>query len=426
MPATSVIGAQWGDEGKGKIIDLIADRADIVVRFQGGANAGHTVIVDGRKHVFHLLPSGVLHAGKLNVIGHGVVVDPEQLLAEIAGFSADGIDLTGRLLVSGGAHVVLPYHKVIDRLQEGRKAGVHIGTTGRGIGPAYADKALRSGVRVWDLVDERRLRPKLAANVEDKNKRIVALGGEPLEFAEVWEQALEWGWRLAPLVADTGKLLRDALAGGKHVFFEGAQGVMLDIDHGTYPYVTSSNADSLGIAAGAGVPPRAIGRQLGVAKAYCTRVGEGPFPSEVFDATGDRLREGGSEFGATTGRPRRCGWFDVPAVRYAAQLCGFDGLVLTKLDVLSGLRHVGLVVAYEIDGKRVEEYPADTALVERAKPIVDEAPGWKESLSAMRHFGELPPACRAFVEDICARTGVPWEILSVGASREATIVREPA
>jgi len=426
MPATSVIGAQWGDEGKGKIIDLIADRADVVVRFQGGANAGHTVIVEGKKHVFQLLPSGVLNAGKLNVIGHGVVVDPEQLLTEIAAFHADGIDLTGRLLVSGGAHVVLPYHKVIDRLQEGRKAGIVIGTTGRGIGPAYADKSLRSGLRMWDLVDEQRLRPRLTANVEDKNKRIVALGGEPLAFEEVWEQALEWGWKLAPLVTDTGRLLRAALAEGKHVFFEGAQGVMLDIDHGTYPFVTSSNADSLGIAAGAGVPPRAIGRQLGVCKAYCTRVGEGPFPSELSGATADRLREGGSEFGAVTGRPRRCGWFDVLSMRYAAALCGFDGLCITKLDVLSGLRHVGLVTAYEIDGQRVEEYPADTALVERAKPVIEESPGWKENLSGVRRFGDLPPACRAFVEEICSRTGVPWEILSVGPSREATIFRESA
>jgi adenylosuccinate synthase len=424
MPATSVIGAQWGDEGKGKIIDLIADRADVVVRFQGGANAGHTVIVEGRKHVFQLLPSGVLHSGKLNVIGNGVVVDPEQLLMEVDEFTKNGIDLTGRLKVSGAAHVVMPYHKVIDRLQEGRKAGVHIGTTGRGIGPAYADKSLRSGLRVWDLADEKRLKPKLAANVEDKNRRIVALGGEPLDFEPVWQQALEWGWRIAPLVEDTGRLLRAALADGQRVFFEGAQGVMLDIDHGTYPFVTSSNSDSLGIAAGAGVSPRAIGRQLGVCKAYCTRVGEGPFPSELSGETADRLREGGSEFGAVTGRPRRCGWFDVPAMRYAAALCGFDGLCITKLDVLSGLRHVGLVVGYDIDGRQVQEYPADTALVERARPVIEEFPGWKEKLGGARHFETLPPACRAFVEEICERVGVPWEILSVGPAREATILRE--
>jgi adenylosuccinate synthase len=424
MPATSVIGAQWGDEGKGKIIDLIADRADVVVRFQGGANAGHTVIVDGKKHVFQLLPSGVLHEGKLNVIGNGVVVDPEQLLTELDEFKRNGIDLSGRLKISGAAHVVLPYHKLIDRLQEGRKAGVVIGTTGRGIGPAYADKSLRSGLRVWDLADEKRLRPKLAANVDDKNKRIVALGGEPLDFEPIWKQTLEWGWRIAPMVEDTGRLLRKALADGKHVFFEGAQGLMLDIDHGTYPFVTSSHADSLGIAAGAGVPPRQIGHQLGVCKAYCTRVGEGPFPSELSGETADRLREGGSEFGAVTGRPRRCGWFDVLAIRYASALCGFDGLAITKLDVLSGLRHVGLVVAYEIDGQTVDEYPADTALVERARPIVEEFPGWKEKLGGARRFDELPPACRAFVEEICERTGVPWELLSVGPAREATILRD--
>jgi adenylosuccinate synthase len=427
MPATSVIGAQWGDEGKGKIIDLIADRADVVVRFQGGANAGHTVIVEGRKHVFHLLPSGVLHAGKLNVIGNGVVVDPEQLLAEIDAFEQGGFELLDRLKVSGAAHCVMPYHKLLDALRDGRKAGVRIGTTGRGIGPAYADKATRNGIRVWDLVDEERLAPRLKANLELVNRDITAVhGGQALDFDELFERAREQGRRLAPLVAETGRLVRDMLALGRHVFFEGAQGVMLDIDHGTYPFVTSSSSDSLGIAAGAGVPPRAIGKQIGVLKAYCTRVGDGPFPSELHGEAADRLREGGSEFGATTGRPRRCGWFDVPAARYAAGLCGFDGLAITKLDVLSGLRHVGVVTAYEIDGRRVDEYPVDTALVERAKPIVEASPGWKEPLTDVRRFGDLPPACRAFVDELCERVGVAWEILSVGPGRESTVLRDGA
>ncbi len=426
MPATSVIGAQWGDEGKGKIIDLIADRADVVVRFQGGANAGHTVIVEGRKHVFHLLPSGVLHEGKLNVIGNGLVVDPAQLLAEMQQFADQGLELSSRLRVSGAAHCVMPYHKVLDRLREGRKAGLVIGTTGRGIGPAYADKANRSGIRMWDLCDEERLRARLLANLEDSNRLITLVyGGEPLGFHDVFEEARAHGRALAGLVADTGALLRDALSSGKHVFFEGAQGVMLDIDHGTYPYVTSSNADSLGIAAGAGVPPSAIGHQIGVLKAYCTRVGEGPFPSELNDETADRLREGGSEFGATTGRPRRCGWFDVPAARYASQLCGFHGLAITKLDVLSGLRQIGMVTAYELDGATTEDYPADTPLVQRSRPVTELFPGWKEKLSGMRHFGQLPPACRAFVDELCSRVGVPWEILSVGPGREDTILREP-
>ena len=427
MPATSVIGAQWGDEGKGKIIDLIADEADVVVRFQGGANAGHTVIVEGRKHVFHLLPSGVLHAGKLNVIGNGLVIDPEQLLAEIDEFEGGGISLMGRLKVSGAAHCVMPYHKAIDRLQEGNKAGVRIGTTGRGIGPAYADKAYRSGIRMWDLIDEQRLSARLRANVAHKNRVIAgAYEGEPLRFEDVFEAAREQGRRLAPLVTDTGHLLRKQLEQGRHVFFEGAQGVLLDLDHGTYPFVTSSSSDTLGIAAGAGVPPRSIGRQIGVMKAYCTRVGDGPFPSELNDAAADRLREGGSEFGATTGRPRRCGWFDVPAARYAAQLCGFDGLAITKLDVLSGLRHIGVVVGYELDGVPLEEFPVDTPLLERVKPVVDQFPGWKEKLSGARSFDDLPPACRAFVEEICTRVGVPWEFLSVGPGRESTIVRGAA
>ena len=424
MPATSVIGAQWGDEGKGKIIDLIADKADVVVRFQGGANAGHTVIVEGRKHVFHLLPSGVLHAGKLNVIGNGVVIDSEQLLAEIDEFEGGGLRLMDRLKVSGAAHCVMPYHKAIDRLQEGTKAGVRIGTTGRGIGPAYADKAYRSGIRMWDLIDEERLRARLGANLDVKNRVITgAYDGEALDFEEVFQAAREQGRRLAPLVTDTGHLLRSLLARGQHVFFEGAQGVLLDLDHGTYPFVTSSNSDTLGISAGAGVPPAAIGRQLGVMKAYCTRVGDGPFPSELNDAAAERLREGGSEFGATTGRPRRCGWFDVPAARYAAQLCGFDGLVITKLDVLSGLRHIGVVVGYELDGVPLEEFPVDTPRLERVKPVVDLFPGWKEKLTGARSFDELPPACQAFVDEICARVGVPWEILSVGPGRESTIVR---
>jgi len=425
MPATSVIGAQWGDEGKGKIIDLVTHRADVVVRFQGGANAGHTVIVEGRKFVFHLLPSGVLHEGKLNVLANGVVVDPEVLLHEVDQFESGGFSLQPRLALSGAAHCVLPYHKLLDQLREGDKAGVKIGTTGRGIGPAYADKANRCGIRFWDLIDEDRLHRRLAANLADKNRLITRIfEAEPLEFDDMFEQARDQGRRLAPMVTDTGKLLREALAEGKHVFFEGAQGVMLDLDHGTYPFVTSSNSDSLGIAAGTGVPPTAIGHQVGVTKAYCTRVGSGPFPSELHDQTGERLREGGGEFGATTGRPRRCGWLDVPAARYAAQICGFDGLAITKLDVLSGMDQVGLCVGYDVDGKTIEEYPVDTPLVERASPIVKMFPGWSEDLGGARSVEDLPPACRAFVDEICGRVGVPWELLSVGPGRESTIVRE--
>ena len=424
MPATSVIGAQWGDEGKGKIIDLITDQADVVVRFQGGANAGHTVIVDGVKHVFHLLPSGVLHEGKMNVIANGLVVDPAQLLEEIDEFESTGLSVMDRMRVSGGAHCVMPYHKVIDELREGRKAGVKIGTTGRGIGPAYADKANRSGIRMWDLIDEARLRSKLSANIDETNLRITRMyDGDPLSFDDLFEKARDQGQRLAPLVTDTGRLLREALAADKHVFFEGAQGVMLDIDHGTYPFVTSSNSDTLGISSGTGVPPRYIGRQIGVTKAYCTRVGAGPFPSELEGELADHLREGGSEFGATTGRPRRCGWFDVPMVRYAASLCGLDSLAITKLDVLSGMRMVGMVVAYDVDGERITDYPVDTALVERATPVVEEIPGWKEDLSEVRDYGDLPPACRNYVDEICERVGVDWELLSVGPARHSTIRR---
>lgn len=427
MPATSVIGTQWGDEGKGKIIDLITDRADIVVRYQGGANAGHTVIVEGEKFVFHLLPSGVLHEGKLNVIANGVVVDPEQLLSEIDQFEASGRTLWPRLALSGAAHCVLRYHKALDGCREGRKAGVTIGTTGRGIGPAYADKANRSGIRMWDLIDEDRLRARLEPNVDEKNRVLTMVWeGDPVTFDEVFEEARAWGKRLAPIVQDTGRLLREALAGGQHVFFEAAQGVMLDIDHGTYPFVTSSNADSLGIAAGAGIPPQLIGHQIGVVKAYCTRVGEGPFPSELEGDVANSLREGGSEFGATTGRPRRCGWFDVVAARYAASVCGLNGLAITKLDVMSHLPEVGLVTGYRINGKEVEDYPVDTPIVEAVEPVVTMFPGWDEDIREAHSYEDLPEACRAFVTEIVQRVGVDWEILSVGPARESTIVRETA
>lgn len=424
MPATAVIGAQWGDEGKGKIIDLIADQADVVVRFQGGANAGHTVIVDGNKFVFHLLPSGVLHEGKLNVLANGVVIDPVVLLDEVNQFEDRGISLNGRLVVSGAAHCVLPYHRVLDGFREGRRAGVAIGTTGRGIGPAYSDKANRCGIRMWDLIDEDRLHQRLTANLEEKNRLFTRMyDGEALEFDEIFETAREQGRALAPLVCDTGSLLRSQLADGKHVFFEGAQGVMLDIDHGTYPYVTSSNSDSLGIAAGTGVPPTSIGHQLGVTKAYCTRVGSGPFPSELSDAVGEKLRENGGEFGATTGRPRRCGWFDVPAARYAAQLCGFNGLAITKLDVLSGMESIGMVTGYEIDGKVVEEYPVDLPAVEQARPIIKMFPGWSADLRNVRDHADLPAECHVFIDELCNRVGVPWQIISVGPGRESTILR---
>jgi adenylosuccinate synthase len=425
MPATSVTGAQWGDEGKGKIIDLIADQADVVVRFQGGANAGHTVIVDGEKFVFHLLPSGVLHPGKLNVLGNGVVVDPGVLLDEIEQFTTRGVSLEGRLLLSGAAHCVMPYHRVLDALRESERKDVKIGTTGRGIGPAYADKASRTGIRLWDLCDAERLRPRLQANVDQANRLISALyDAETLDGDEIFELARAQGQKLAGMVGDTGGQLRKALGDGQHVFFEGAQGVLLDLDHGTYPYVTSSNSDSLGIAAGAGVPPGAVGHQIGVAKAYCTRVGSGPFPSELLDETGERIRAAGGEFGATTGRPRRCGWFDVPAARYSSQRCGFDSLAITKLDVLSGMGEIGLVVGYDVPGLgMVEEYPVDTLLVERARPVVEMFPGWTEDICEVRDYDALPSAARSFVEEICRRLGVSWEILSVGPGRESTITR---
>jgi adenylosuccinate synthase len=423
MPVTCVIGTQWGDEGKGKIIDLIAARADVVVRYQGGANAGHTVKVGGQTFVFHLVPSGILHQ-KVNVIGNGVVVDPGQLVKEIEEFSARGVKVEGHLFVSNLAHLVMPYHKALDRLHEGSRGGNPIGTTGRGIGPCYSDRATRAGIRVAELYHEDHFAARVAANVEEKNRLIAAFGGsEQLDAAAIVEEYRGYAKKLAPYVTDTVRLVRSALYAGQYVFVEGAQGLLLDVDFGTYPYVTSSNSSTFGVAAGSGLPPRRIDEVMGVTKCYTTRVGEGPFPTEDLGEDGERIRKVGGEFGATTGRPRRCGWFDGVAMRHAVELLGCDSIALTKLDVLTGFDEIKVCVGYSIDGVVTKEYPSDFLLVPRCKPVYETVPGWREDPRNARRFSELPKNCQEYVAAIERLIGRPVGLISVGPDREETIYR---
>jgi adenylosuccinate synthase len=428
MPVLSVIGTQWGDEGKGKILDLIAERADVVVRYQGGANAGHTVVVGQEKFVFHLLPSGILHAGKRNVIANGVVLDAGQLLQEIDGFEKRGIEIRGRLFVSAAAHLVFPYHKALDRASEGVKGGTKIGTTGRGIGPAYADKIARTGLRVGDLYDLHRFDERLAANVAEKNRVLQALyGAEPLDLGAIRDEFRDYARRLEPYVADTFHLLRDALDAGQYVFVEGAQGILLDVDFGTYPFVTSSNSSALGISAGTGISPKRVGEVIGVAKAYTTRVGEGPFPTELPPDEAEVLRKKGEEYGATTGRPRRCGWFDGVATRFAVEVNGVDSLALTKLDTLSGFDRLKVCTAYAAgaagSAAATERFPCGTVRLENVRPVYEELAGWQEPLSGVRRFADLPRAARDYVDFIEDFLRVRATIVSVGPARDQTIPR---
>jgi adenylosuccinate synthase len=422
MPCRVVIGLQWGDEGKGKIIDVLAAEADVVLRWQGGGNAGHTIWIDGQKHVLHHLPSGVLRPGVRCLMGAGMVIDPKGLVQEIAAITAAGFDLTGRLFLSERLHLVLPHHRRWDELRDER-AG-RIGTTKRGIGPAYADKAARIGVRAGRWRDRDVFVQRLRANVEEKNRILQALYGEPpLDPAAVVEEYLGYGRALLPYLADTEALLRQALDAGQRVLAEGAQGIMLDLDHGTYPYVTSSSTGPGGLAALGGVAPREIGPVVGVAKAYVTRVGVGPFPTELPASEGDALREAGGEFGATTGRPRRCGWFDAVAARYAAALAGVDGLAVTKLDVLSGQRRVRVCVGYRLDGQRLPAFPSDAGVLERVQPEYVECEGWQGDLRAARQEADLPTACRAYLDTLERAVGVPIQQISVGPDRAQTLAR---
>lgn len=423
MPAVVVVGTQWGDEGKGKIVDLMTPFADVVVRYGGGANAGHTLVVDGHRVVFHLIPSGALHKQTRCVLGHGMVLDPEVLVAELEEMEARQLLAEGRVLISDRAHVVLPHHRLVDRLRDqGSKA---IGTTHRGIGPCYEDKAARLGIRVFDLLHRERLRERLQANLERWRPVIAHFGEACPELDAMAERYLALGQKLSPWIGDTGHWLRRALDQGQRVLFEGAQGAMLDVDLGTYPYVTSSCVVASGASAGAGVSPLGIQRVVGVTKAYTTRVGGGPFPTELDDAMGEKLRSAGKEFGATTGRPRRCGWLDLVALRFAVQVNGVSELVMTKLDVLSGLGDLRLCVAYEYEGQRYEEVPPPEGWGE-VKPIYEDFEGWSEPLEGCSDFAAFPAAARRYLARIEEVVGCPIRVVSVGADRRATLgLRDP-
>ena len=423
MAASVIIGTQWGDEGKGKVVDLLAADADVVVRFHGGNNAGHTLVVNGEKTILNLVPAGVLHPGRICMLGPGVVIDPEVLVGEIAALRKRGYLGEDRWLrISEAAHLIMPYHRAIDKARERLRGAGSIGTTGRGIGPAYEDKMARTGIRVADLFDEVGFRAALEVNVREKNAYLQALLNEaPLSFDDILARYVTYREQLRPFLADTGTELRAALAAGRRVLLEGAQGMMLDVDHGTYPFVTSSTCVAGAAAAGAGLPPRSLAAVVGIAKAYTTRVGGGPFPTELTDALGARLRADGDEYGATTGRPRRCGWFDAVVVRHAVALSGVDRLALTKLDVLTGMDPIRVCTGYELAGRQLDAPPATASAWERVTPRYEELPGWREPLSAARRLDDLPANARRYVERLETLAGAPVALVSVGAQRDQTI-----
>ncbi len=425
MPAIVLVGAQWGDEGKGKATDILGGEVDWVVRYQGGNNAGHTVVLpDGKYFALHLIPSGILTPGVTNVIGNGVVVDPGVLLEELAGLEAKDVD-TSRLLLSSDAHLIMPYHVAMDKVTERYLGKSRIGTTGRGIGPAYQDKVARVGVRVQDLLDEKILHEKVESALELKNQILVKVyNRRALDADEIADGVLAQAEGFAHRIADTRLALNEALERGETVLLEGSQGTLLDVDHGTYPYVTSSSPTAGGASAGSGIGPTRISRVIGILKAYTTRVGSGPFPTELHDASGEYLRKTGGEFGVTTGRSRRTGWFDAVIARYATRVNGLTDLFLTKLDVLSGLETVPICVAYEIDGKRVDHMPMTQSDLHHAIPVYVQMPGWFEDLSGCRAFSDLPAAARDYVSRIEEISGAPVTAIGVGPGRDATVTRD--
>ena len=420
-----IIGAQWGDEGKGKIVDMLSAESDLIVRFQGGNNAGHTIKVDSKETILHLIPSGILHEGKTCLIGNGVVLDPEVFLKEVDALSAKGIDVSpARLGISPKTHLILPYHKVIDQAREAKRAGKKIGTTGRGIGPCYEDKVARIGVRAGDLAQPDLLREKVRFALLEKNVLLKELYKfDPVDENSVLDSLLAQAARLTPYLTDVSAAIADAQAKGQVVLFEGAQGIHLDIDHGTYPFVTSSNTVASSAAAGSGTGPHALHRIVGIVKAYSTRVGSGPFPTELEDDTGSYLRAQGHEFGATTGRPRRCGWLDAVVLRETVRLNSLTEIALTKLDVLQGLPALQICVAYELDGKRLDYMPQGEGELARVRPVYEELPGFEQDISGCTEFAQLPKSVRRYVERIEELAGVRISMVSVGPDRRATIVR---
>src|SRR5215216_3438909 len=418
----AVLGAQWGDEGKGKIVDMLTPHFSTVARYQGGHNAGHTVYVDGQKFVLHLIPSGILHPGVTCIIGNGVVIDPQALFKEVDELARMGTMVDGRLLISEKAHIILPYHRELDVLSEARRGERKIGTTSRGIGPAYEDKIGRRGIRVCDLLGDREaLAQEVRENVSARNRMII---DSTLDWEPVFEQIVLDGERMRPWVGDCSLFLHDLIKRGEPVMFEGAQATLLDIDHGTYPFVTSSNASVGGVCTGLGIPPRAIGGVLGVAKAYTTRVGEGPLPTELQGELAERLRESGQEYGASTGRPRRCGWYDAVVVRYSARINGLDAIALTKLDVFDGLREVKLCTGYRGRNGVVSEFPADLRVLAASEPVYDTLPGWSRPTKGVTMFERLPAEAQAYIRRLEEVSGVGCAIISTGSDRTETIVKE--
>jgi adenylosuccinate synthase len=423
MPAIVLVGAQWGDEGKGKATDLLGSRIDYVVKFNGGNNAGHTVVIDGEKYALHLLPSGILTPGCIPVIGNGVVVDLAVLFEEIDALNARGVD-TSRLVISANTHLITPYNRVLDKVTERFLGSRRLGTTGRGIGPTYADKMARVGIRVQDLFDESILRQKVEAALDVKNQMLVKIyNRRAVEVDEVLDEFKLYTERLRPMVVDVGLLLTTALDEGKTVLFEAGQATLLDVDHGTYPFVTSSSASAAGACTGSGVPPTRIDRVIAILKAYTTRVGEGPFPTELLDDMGEFLRKAGAEYGTTTGRPRRCGWMDTVVGRYSARINGVTDFVVTKLDVLTGLDQVPICVAYDVGGVRYDEMPMSQSDFHHAKPVYENLPGWSEDISACRSFEELPANARAYILRVEELIGARVSTIGVGPGRDEIIER---
>jgi len=426
MPVTVVIGSQWGDEGKGKIVDLLSEDIDIVARYQGGANAGHTICWDDKEFVLHLVPSGIFHENTMCVIGNGVVIDPAAVMEEIQMIQDLGYDVEGRLLISHNAHLIMPYHKAVEQAQERLRDADAIGTTGRGIGPAYMDKFARTGIRMVDLLDRDTLRAKLKLAIEEKNNLLRSIyGADELDVDAIMEEYVEFDRLVDPYVTDTTQYLNRELAKGKHVLAEGAQGSLLDVDFGTYPYVTSSHPTVGGCCTGLGVPPTAINRVIGIVKAYSTRVGNGPFPTELHDADGERLRKVGQEFGATTGRPRRCGWLDLVALRYTARVNGFTDMAITKLDVLSGMDELKVCTTYRYDGKESARFPSETQTLEKVEPQYTTFPGWSDDLRTATSFAELPANAQDYLRFVQDFLNVPISLVSMGPKRTQTITVPP-
>lgn len=424
MDNTVVLGTQWGDEGKGKIIDFMAKWADWVVRFQGGTNAGHTVVVNGKEYIFHLIPSGIIHPEKRCLIANGVVVDPPELVEELERLAQEGIEVEGRLCVSRSAHVIMPYHKKLDALNEKLKGDRKIGTTMRGIGPTYSDKMARLGIRMEEFDSPERLKEKLAEVLKLKNLIIKEFFGEEgYSLDELYSQALDWGEKLRPFLCNSIELLRGIIKRGEKILFEGAQGALLDIDHGTYPFVTSSSTTVGGVSTGTGLSPKVFNRIIGVSKAYTTRVGGGPFPTELEDELGQCLRDRGKEYGATTGRPRRCGWLDLVTLKYVAWIDGLTGLAITKLDVLDTLPEIKVCVAYDVRGEKREDMPLDIEAFSHARPIFKAFPGWKRPVKGAKSWEKLPKEAQGYLEFIEENLEIPISIISTGPEREETILR---